>query len=198
MKLAVLASGSGSNLQAVLDSCAEGSLDARVVAVVSDQPDAPALVRAQHAGVPVVVCHRRGPRESFDRRAWDSSLADIVASASPDWVILAGFMRVLTSSFLDRFPHRVINIHPAKPGELPGTNAISRAFDEFLAGERTSTGVMVHLVPNEGIDNGPVLAAEDVPIAPADTIASLTQRMHAVEHRLLLHTLAHLPREVRS
>jgi phosphoribosylglycinamide formyltransferase 1 len=197
MRLAVLASGSGSNLQAVLDACASGSLDARVVCVVSDQPDAHALVRAREAGVDVVSRHPRGPRESFDRRAWDSALADIVASTSPDWVVLAGFMRVLTSSFLDRFPGRVMNVHPARPRELPGTNSIARAFAEFAAGTRTSTGVMVHLVPDEGVDDGPVLAMEDVPICTSDTIDSLTARMHAVEHRLLLHTLAHLPREVR-
>ncbi len=198
MRLAVLASGGGSNLQAILDACADGSLDATVVMVVSDRPEAPALVRAREAGVPIVVAHPRGPQPTFDRRDWDSSLADIVLAASPDWVVLVGFMRVLTSAFLDRFPDRVINLHPARPGELAGVNAIARAFDEFRAGARMSTGVMVHLVPDEGVDEGPVLAVEDVPILPSDTLDTLAARMHAVEHRLLIRTLTHLPREVHS
>lgn len=198
MRLAVLASGAGSNLQAILDACASRALDATVVAVVSDRPEAHALVRARHTGVPVVAALPRGPRDVFDRRDWDASLADIVVSTSPDWVVLAGFMRVLTSAFLDRFPGRVINLHPARPGELAGVNAIARAFDEFRAGRRTSTGVMVHLVPDEGVDEGPVLAVEDVAIFASDTVDTLAARIHAVEHRLLISTLTHLPREVRT
>ncbi len=198
MRLAVLASGAGSNLQTILDACGAGVLDATVVGVVSDRPEALALLRAANAGVPLVAAHPRGPQATFDRRDWDSSLADIVSTASPDWVVLAGFMRVLTSAFLDRFPGRVINLHPARPGELAGTDAIARAFDEFRAGRRSSTGVMVHLVPDEGVDDGPVLALEDVPIFASDTVESLAARMHAVEHRLLIRTLTHLPREVHS
>jgi phosphoribosylglycinamide formyltransferase-1 len=198
MRLAVLASGNGSNLQAILDACGAGELDATVVAVVSDRPEAYALVRASNSGVSLVAAHPRGPQAAFDRRAWDASLAEIVSSSSPDWVVLAGFMRVLTSAFLDRFPGRVINLHPARPGELAGTNAIARAFDEFRAGTRTSTGVMVHLVPDEEVDEGPVLAVEDVPILASDTLDTLAARMHTVEHRLLIRTLTHLPREVHS
>lgn len=198
MRLAVLASGNGSNLQAVLDACLAGEIDGSVVAVVSDRPDAQALVRARNAGVALVACHPRTGSGPFDRRAWDARLAEIVQGENPDWIILAGFMRVLTSSFLDHFPGRVINIHPARPGELPGVNAIARAFDEFAAGRRAATGVMVHLVPDEGVDDGPVLAVEDVPILASDTIDSLADRMHTVEHRLLVTTLAHLSTEVRS
>ncbi len=198
MRLAVLASGNGSNLQAILDACATDALDATVVAVVSDRPEALALVRARNALVPVVAAHPRGPRDTFDRRDWDGALGDIVSPTSPDWVVLAGFMRVLTSAFLDRFPGRVINLHPARPGELAGVNAIARAFDEFRAGRRTSTGVMVHLVPDEGVDDGPVLAVEDVPIFASDTVETLAFRIHAVEQRLLLRTLTQLPRKVRT
>lgn len=198
MRLAVLASGNGSNLQAILDACASGSLDASVVAVVSDRPDAKALSRAREAGVPRVVAHPIGSAAVFDRRVWDASLADIVAASCPDWIVLAGFTRLLTRSFLDRFPGRVINVHPARPGELPGANAIGRAFDEFGSGQRSSTGVMVHLVPDEGVDDGPVLAVEDVSIRASDTVDSLAARMHVVEHRLLLQTLIQLPREVRT
>jgi phosphoribosylglycinamide formyltransferase 1 len=188
-RLAVLASGSGSNLQAILDACGT-TIDAEVVAVISDRSESYALARAEAAVVPLVQAH---PRQSdADRRHWDGALADLVASVQPDWVVLAGFMRVLSSTFLDRFPQRVINLHPALPGELPGTRAIERAFAEFGRGERDHTGVMVHLVPDEGIDVGPVLGTATVPMFEGDSLESLAARMHEAEHRLLVETLARL------
>ena len=116
MRLVVLASGNGSNLQAVLDACATGTLPARVVAVVSDHDHAFALKRAADAGVPSVHVgrHQGEPRADYDAR-----LADVVAGFGPDLVVLAGWMRILTSSFLGWFPDRVVNLHPALPGELP-------------------------------------------------------------------------------
>lgn len=182
----VLASGNGSNLQAILDACASGALPAQVVAVVSDKPSAFALQRAADAGVPSVHI---GRHEGEARTDYDARLADLVAGFSPDLVVLAGWMRILTTDFLGWFPGRVINLHPARPGELPGTHAIERAWHEALAGERTATGVMVHLVPDEGVDDGPVLATEDVPILPDDTLELLETRVHAVEHRLLVDTI---------
>jgi phosphoribosylglycinamide formyltransferase-1 len=110
-------------------------------------------------------------------------------------------MRILTMGFLGQFPDRVVNLHPALPGELPGTRAIERAWQEALAGERTRTGVMIHLVPDEGVDCGPVLATAVVPIQPDDALESLTARVHAAEHRLLVAALTDLcdrrPQEVR-
>jgi len=191
----VMASGNGSNLQAVLDACAAGELPAQVVAVVSDQPDARALRRAAEAGVPSVHV---GRLDGEARADYDSRLADIVAGFAPDLVVLAGWMRILTTSFLGWFPERVVNLHPARPGELPGTRAIERAWQEALAGERTVTGVMVHLVPDEGVDDGPVLATEDVPIRPDDTLDTLEARIHAVEHRLLVDTIRILCHQIRS
>lgn len=185
----VLASGNGSNLQAILDACAGGRLAAQVVAVVSDRSSALALGRAAEAGVPSVHV---GRLDGEARPDYDARLADIVAGFSPDVVVLAGWMRILTTAFLGWFPERVVNLHPARPGELPGTHAIERAWQEALAGERTTTGVMVHLVPDEGVDDGPVLATEDVAILPDDTLDRLTARIHAVEHRLLVDTLATL------
>jgi folate-dependent phosphoribosylglycinamide formyltransferase PurN len=99
-------------------------------------------------------------------------------------------MRILTMNFLGRFPGRVVNLHPALPGELPGVDAIARAWEEWQRGERTATGVMVHLVPDEGVDDGPVLGTATVPIEPDDTIAVLTERVHRAEHRLLVDVLA--------
>ena len=119
-----------------------------------------------------------GRREGESRADYDARLADVVAGFGPSFVVLAGWMRILTMSFLGWFPSRVVNLHPALPGELPGTHAIDRAWQEALAGERTRTGVMVHLVPDEGVDAGPVLAT-----------ATITDRVHATEHRLLVSTL---------
>jgi formyltetrahydrofolate-dependent phosphoribosylglycinamide formyltransferase len=195
-RLVVLASGTGSNLQAIIEACADGRLPATVAAVVSDQAEAHALVRAGHAGIPAVHVgrHPGEPRPEYDAR-----LADVVAGFGPDLIVLAGWMRILTMSFLGWFPDRVVNLHPALPGELPGTHAIERAWHEALAGERTATGVMVHLVPDEGVDDGPVLGTTIVPIRPDDTLESLTARVHAAEHELLITTLAPLCRqEVRQ
>lgn len=190
-RVVVLASGNGSNLQAIIDACASGALHghARVVAVVSDKSTAYALQRAATAGVPSVHIGRHVDEARAD---YDARLADIVAGFEPDLIVLAGWMRILTTSFLGWFPDRVVNLHPARPGELPGTHAIERAWQEALAGQRRVTGVMVHLVPDEGVDDGPVLATEDVPIHPDDTLDTLEARVHAVEHRLLVDTIAHL------
>jgi phosphoribosylglycinamide formyltransferase 1 len=193
-RIAVLVSGSGSNLQAILDACADGRIDGQVVAVISDRADAFGLDRARQHHVPMVVHHERstGKMSVDERRAWDASLANIVAAAQADWVVLAGFLRILSSAFLDRFPHRVVNLHPARPGELRGLHAIERAFDEYVAGRRLSSGVMVHLVPDEGVDDGPVLATIDVPFIDGDTLATFSDRMHRAEHGLLVDTLSRL------
>jgi phosphoribosylglycinamide formyltransferase-1 len=188
-KIVVLISGNGSNLQAILDACASGELKAQVVAVISDKRDAFGLERAKRANVPAIVKPR--PKE-LDRRVYDAELADLVTSYQPDWVVLAGWMRVLSSAFLDRFPNHVVNLHPALPGRFPGTHAIDRAYTAYLAGEITHTGVMVHLVPDEGVDDGPVLRQEIVPINDGDTPETLEARIHAVEHRLLVNTLKSL------
>ena len=191
-RLVVLISGSGTNLQAILDACAAGKVNAEVAAVVSNKRDAFGLERARQAGVPALIKPR--PKEQ-DRREYDAELAELVASYSPDWVILAGWMRVLSSNFLDRFPSRVINLHPALPGTFPGTHAIERAFEAYQQGKIQVTGVMVHLVPDEGVDCGPVLLQEEVPILAEDTLESLEARIHAVEHRLLVAAIGNAIKE---
>jgi len=188
-RLVVLVSGSGSNLQAIIDACADERLPAEVVAVVSNKPDVFALQRADAAGVPAVHV---GVHPGEERSDYDARLADVVAGFDPDLVVLAGWMRILTLSFLGWFPQRVVNLHPALPGELPGTGAIGRAWDQAVAGARTQTGVMVHLVPDEGVDDGPVLGTAIVPIdvsAGFDAYAALVQR---AEHRLLVDTVSAL------
>lgn len=185
-KLVVLISGNGSNLQAVLDACAGNVLPAAVAAVISNKSDAYGLVRAQNADVPAVVFPLA---DGESRRDYDTRLAALVASYEPDYVLLAGWMRLLTSNFLSVFQNRVINLHPALPGTFPGTHAIERAYEAFRRAEIDHTGIMVHLVPDEGVDDGPVLATEIVPILPGDTLESLETRIHQTEHRLLVETL---------
>ena len=186
-RLVVLISGTGSTLQALIDAAADGRLPAVIAAVVSNRPDAFGLERARWAGLPALALPKAA---ALDRRAYDLALSDLVARYEPDWVVLAGWMRLLSSGFLNRFPNRVINLHPALPGQFPGTHAIERAFVAYRAGEVAHTGVMVHLVPDEGVDSGPVLGQELVPIEPEDSLESLEERVHTVEHRLLVSTLA--------
>lgn len=188
-RLVVLISGNGSNLQAILDACAENRLSAMVVAVVSNRPDAYGLARARSAGVPALSFPKR-PDES--RQEYDARLAELVAGFQPDYVVLAGWMRLLSSVFLNAFPNRVINLHPALPGAFPGTHAIERAYMAWQAGQVDRSGVMVHLVPDEGVDNGPVLASEEIFFQPGETLEAFEARVHALEHRLLVETLQRL------
>ncbi|HLF27355.1 MAG TPA: phosphoribosylglycinamide formyltransferase [Anaerolineae bacterium] len=194
-RLVVLISGAGSNLQAILDACASGELAAQVAAVIANKRDAFGLERARRANVPAI---HQPKLQTQTRQGYDSELADLVASYQPDWVVLAGWMRVLSSAFLDRFPNRVVNLHPALPGAFPGTHAIERAFETYRRGEIAHTGVMVHLVPDEGVDSGPVLAQEIISIQPDDTLESLEARIHTVEHRLLVSTLQTLTQNSHS
>ncbi len=188
-RLVILISGNGSNLQAILDACASGELHASVVAVISNKADAYGLVRAKNVGIESVYFPKL---ENESRQKYDTRLADYVSTCLPDYVILAGWMRLLSSNFLSSFSNLVINLHPALPGMFPGTHAIQRAYDAFQRGEIHHTGVMVHLVPDEGVDNGPVLATETVPIHTNDTLESLEARIHETEHHLLVDTLKHL------
>jgi phosphoribosylglycinamide formyltransferase 1 len=186
VRFVVLISGNGSNLQAILGACASGELPASVVSVISNKADAYGLIRAKNARVEAIHFAKQ---ENESRRDYDTRLADYVSTRLPDYVILAGWMRILTSSFLNQFPNRVINLHPALPGMFPGTHAIERAFEAYQRGSITHTGVMVHLVPDEGVDNGPVLATDVVLIEKNDTLETLERRVHQTEHRLLVNTL---------
>jgi phosphoribosylglycinamide formyltransferase 1 len=186
-RVVVLASGGGSNLQAIVDACATGRLNADVVGVVSDRPEAVALQRVARS-----LAVELPTRVGEDRRSYDRRLADVVEAMAPDIIVMAGWMRIVTMAFLGRFTDMVINLHPALPGELPGTRSIERAFAEAQAGQRTHSGVMVHYVPDEGVDCGPVLATVTVPINRDDTFETFAAAMHAAEHELLVATLADL------
>jgi phosphoribosylglycinamide formyltransferase-1 len=154
--------------------------------VISNKADAYGLIRAKSAGIAAIHFAKR---ENESRVEYDLRLAEYVSTCLPDYVILAGWMRILSSAFLSQFPDRVINLHPALPGMFPGTHAIERALEAYQHGRIAHTGVMVHLVPDEGVDNGPVLATEIVPIEKNDTLEALETRVHQTEHRLLVNTL---------
>lgn len=190
-----MVSGNGSNLQAILDACRSGSLHGEVTAVISNKSDVFALQRADAAGVPAVhvALHPGEERELYDAR-----LADVVAGFAPDLIVLAGWMRLLTVSFLGWFPERVINLHPALPGHFPGVDAIERAWADVTAGTRRHSGVMIHLVPDAGVDDGPILAIATVEISTDDTFEEFTSSMHQAEHRLLIETLIRLSDQTPS
>jgi phosphoribosylglycinamide formyltransferase-1 len=185
-RLVVLASGAGTNAAEIIAACDDGRIDGTVAAVVTNRPQAGVVARAQAAGVVVETVAAARDEERVD---YDARLATVVAAHSPDVVVLAGWMRILSMGFLDAVRVPVVNLHPALPGDLPGVGAIERAFAERDSG-RTSSGVMVHLVPDEGVDSGPVLASAAVPLLASDTIAEFAERMHAMERRLLVEVLS--------
>jgi phosphoribosylglycinamide formyltransferase-1 len=180
----VLASGSGSTAQALLDAHQDPAYPAEVVAIGSDVAAAPVLDRAGAAGVTTFVVE---PQAHDDRAAWNRALADAVASHRPDWVVCAGFMRILGAPVLEAHPGRVVNTHPALLPSFPGAHGVRDA----LAYGVKVTGCTVHLV-DAGVDTGPVLAQRPVVVEPGDDEASLHERIKTVERALLVETVAAL------
>ncbi|HET7371099.1 MAG TPA: phosphoribosylglycinamide formyltransferase [Gammaproteobacteria bacterium] len=174
LRLVVMISGNGSNLQAIIDAIARGDMAAELVGVVSDKADAFGLERAQKADVATRVV---APRDFADRPAWQAELLTAVDSFSPDLVVLAGFMRILDDAFVDHFNGRLINIHPSLLPALRGLHTHRRALAEQLAHHGTS----VHFVTPE-LDGGPVILQARVPVHPEDDEAVLTARVQAAEH----------------
>ena len=184
VKLGVLVSGGGTNLQAILDATRAGALDAEVKIVLSNQPNVRALERAEAAGVATrVISHR----DFADRAAFDAEVVAALQKAEVTHVVLAGFMRVLGTAFLDAFPWRVINIHPALLPAFPGVHAQRQA----LAYGVKVAGCTVHFV-DAGTDTGPIIAQAAVHVLDTDTEESLSARILEKEHRLLVAVLAAL------
>ncbi|MBD9479568.1 phosphoribosylglycinamide formyltransferase [Pseudoxanthomonas sp. PXM02] len=178
-RIAVLASGRGSNLQAILDAIAAGTLQAEVVGVFSDKPSAPALRQ-----VPVARRWAAKPSAFPDRAAYETALADAVAATRPDWVVCAGYMRILGDAFIARFRGRLLNIHPSLLPKYRGLHTHARAIE---AGD-SEHGASVHFVIPE-LDAGTVIAQVRVPILPGDTPETLATRLLPREHALLLAVL---------
>ena len=175
LKVGVLLSGTGTNFQAIIDAAAQG-LPVEVVQVVSSRPDAYGITRAQEANIPVLVMNRD---KYADPAAADAQIVDVLKAAGAEYVVMAGYMRMVTTVMLDAFPNRVLNLHPALLPSFKGAHAIA---DAFAAGVKV-TGVTVHFA-NEDYDKGPIVAQEPVRVAEDDTLESLEARIHEVEHEL--------------
>jgi phosphoribosylglycinamide formyltransferase-1 len=177
LPIAVLISGSGTNLQALIDASASDGFGCTIAVVISDRPEATGLERARRAGIPVAVTDwaEAASRESFTAEICDAAL-EFGASA----VVLAGFMRILSPAAIERFPNAIINVHPALLPAFPGAHAIEQALEHGVA----LTGVTVHFV-DEQVDHGPIIAQESVPVLVGDDAESLHARIQAVEHVLL-------------
>ena len=186
-RLVVLVSGSGTNLQALLDAAADPAYGAAVVAVGADRPDIEALRRAEKIGVPTFVC-RVGDHAT--RTDWDGALTDAVAAHAPDLVVSAGFMKILGPAFLARFGDRCLNTHPALLPAFPGAHGVR---DALAYGVRI-TGCTVHLV-DAGIDTGPIVAQAAVTVLDDDDVDSLHERIKTVERDLLTEVVGRMARE---
>ena len=176
LKIGVLLSGSGTNLQAIIDAIADDGLPVEIVHVLSSRPDAYGIERARAAGIPVTVFDRTCYE---DREAADGRIAAIMTEAGAEYLVMAGYMRKLTPVVLDAFPDRVLNLHPALLPSFKGGHAIRDAWD---AGVKV-TGVTVHLA-NEEYDKGPIVAQRAVPVLPGDDIDALEVRIHETEHEI--------------
>lgn len=184
LKIGVLLSGSGTNLQAIIDEVRDAALPVDIVKVVSSRPDAYGIERAKQAGIPVVVLNRK---IYADPQAADQMIVDELRAAGAEYVVMAGYMRKLTPVVLDAFPDRVLNLHPALLPSFKGAHAIQDAFD---AGVKV-TGVTVHFA-NEDYDKGPIVAQEPVRIEECMTLDELEAAIHAVEHVLYPRVLRQL------
>jgi phosphoribosylglycinamide formyltransferase-1 len=175
-RVAVLASGAGTNLQAILDQL-HGRNGIEVVAVGSDQPAAPALERAAAAGIETATFEL----ESYpDREARDRAIADWLSERGVDLIVLAGYMQLLSREFVRRFANRIVNVHPALLPSFPGLDAIGQALEHGVR----ITGVTVHFV-DEGVDTGPIVLQRPVPVPPGGDRETLEAAIHATEHALL-------------
>jgi len=183
-------SGSGTNLQAIIDAIQAGKLDAQIDLVVSNRKKAYGLVRAEQAGIPTLYFPLKPYTDSdASREQYDADLAEKVLPYEPDLIVLAGWMLVLSPAFLDKFPNKVINLHPALPGTFPGTEGIQRTFDAYQRGEVKHGGCMIHWVIPE-VDAGEVIVQRIVSIEPGDTVDDFEARMHDTEHEIIVEAIA--------
>ncbi len=181
LNIGVLISGSGSNLQSLIDHIQEGTLDAHISLVVSSRPDAYGIERAKKAGIPVLVMNR----EAYaDAAVANKRIADALKEAGAQYVVMAGYMRMVTAEVLDAFPDRVVNLHPALLPSFKGAHAIQDAFDFGVK----VTGVTVHFA-NADYDKGPIIAQRAVEVREGETVDALEARIHAVEHELYPHVV---------
>ena len=175
-RIVILASGRGTNFEAIVRYIREHELPIEVVALITDNPKAGAIERAKRLGVPVKVIDYK---KIGDKKLYNELLKQAIDEAEPDLVVLAGYMRILPPEIVRPYFGRIVNIHPARLPAFPGLNAIERAFKHGVK----VTGVTVHFV-DEGVDTGPIIAQECVKIEPGDTLETLEEKIHRVEHEL--------------
>lgn len=185
--IVVLISGSGTNLQALIDATQEGRLKGKIIAVVSNRKNAFGLERAKKAGIPTrTFSLKKFKDEGKTRVDFDIHVAKTIQEEyKPDLVILAGWMHILSPEFLSYFNNNVMNLHPALPGQFDGAHAIDRAYEAFKKGEIKNTGIMVHKVIAD-VDRGEVILQRPVPIEEADSLEDLEERIHSFEHKLIV------------
>jgi len=187
--IVVLISGSGSNLQAIIDAVEDGRIQATISLVVSSRKKAYGLVRAAEQGIPTYYHSLKKYKDAGKSRAeYEADLAAKMTPFDPDLIVLAGWMLILGAGFLRQFSDKVINLHPALPGQFVGTHAIERAFAAAQEGEIAHSGCMVHYAIPE-VDAGPVITQAEVPIKMTDTLDDFAGRMHAMEHRILVEAV---------
>lgn len=186
-RLVVLISGSGTNLQAIIDAIAAKTLDAEIALVISNRKAAYGLARAEQAAIPTLYFPLK-PYAEAGREAYDRDLAEQVKRYVPDLIVLAGWMHIFSPEFLNLFPKQMINLHPALPGQFAGAHAIERTFEAYQRGEVQHGGCMVHYVIPE-VDAGEVIAQAVVQFRPEDTLESFEARLHAAEHQLLVDSI---------
>lgn len=189
MKLAVLLSGRGSNFQAIHEAIARGELQAEIVCVLSNRPDAPGIERAREYGY---AAHVLDHKTFANRIAHEEAVLRVIEEAQPDFIVLAGYMRLLSMAFVERWRHRIVNIHPSLLPAFPGVDAQAQA---VAYGVRVS-GCTVHLV-DEHLDAGPILVQRAVPVEPHDTAETLSARILAEEHAAYVEALRLLARPWR-
>jgi phosphoribosylglycinamide formyltransferase-1 len=186
-RLVVLVSGAGTNLQALIDACGDPAYGARVVAVGADREGIEGLARAERAGIPTFV---RKVGQFTSREHWDLTLTDTVAAFEPDLVVLAGFMKLVGPSFLERFADRVVNTHPALCPAFPGTSGPADA----LAYGVKVTGATLFVV-DAGVDTGPIVAQTVVPVEDDDDVETLHERIKVAERQMLVDSVGRMARE---
>ncbi|MDJ0956989.1 MAG: phosphoribosylglycinamide formyltransferase [Arenicellales bacterium] len=179
--LAVLISGHGSNLQAIIDSCNKGEIAASIRCVISNEAKAYGLQRAQQANIPTNVLSHT---EFSDRKLFDDALANLIDGYNVDLIVLAGFMRILGADFIKRYEHRIINIHPSLLPKYKGLDTHARVLS---AGDKIH-GASVHFVTAD-LDGGPVITQESIPVESSDTAETLQQKVHRIEHEILPRTI---------
>lgn len=187
MKFAVFASGNGSNFTAIAEACARGEIQAELALVFCDKPGAYVLERAKQAGIPAVAF---SPKDFPSKKDYEKAILKLLQAEAIDWLVLAGYMRIVGPTLLTAYPEKIINIHPALLPLFPGLHGIDDAFNAGVS----ETGVTVHFV-DAGVDSGPIIAQTKVKIFPGESLAELETRIHAAEHVLYPRVLAKILKE---